>query len=115
MSYKTIEELTAAAISARENGKQFFEGRCGAKIEKVYCEEFRWVVWWVNGDGKDDYQLITRTEIDPFVSEAEALIFAETKVIKKAKDYFQPTIYKQQKVKITEVHVRWEEKKEDGV
>ena len=83
-------------------------------MKKVYCNEFRWVVWWIDGDGKDDYQMITSKCTDSFKSESEALIFAKTKVIKKAKDYFQPTIHKQQKVKITEVKILWEEKGEGG-
>ncbi len=70
-------------------------------------DEQRWVVFWIDGDGSDEWQLMFNSERNYFATEAEAIAFAETKKIRNKKEYWQPRVSKQKKILKTVTTEEW--------
>lgn len=60
-------------------------------------QTFRWVVFYVDGDGSDEWQLVTRSIKKYFTTEGSARDFAKTHVFKKKPHYWQPSIWREEK------------------
>lgn len=69
-------------------------------------EKSQWVVQYIDGDGKDDWQMIKNSHRKYFQSELDAKIFAREHFFPKKPFYWQPSVWKE--IEVTYTLTSWE-------
>lgn len=62
--------------------------------------EFRWVVSWTGPISRSDWDLMN-SHREYFLNESDAISFAESKNVKGKPFYWQPHVWKEERIKVT--------------